>query len=222
MGIYAQRVSLEGETVGNNVLLSPEGVSAESASFAVADERIGFAFLTEVAGDEFQFRIQLMSVPFDLTSPPNSFEVVSGYVSPPGIRYLGDRFLVFWYEKYPDGVGNVIWGRLFDEQGNPLSAATPIVEGMYVRSANVRPLGDRFLIFWADKQEGNYELYVKMLDNDMVEMSPPERLTFAEGDSTSPLVEFGPSGEMGVVFQDDRDGTRSLYFLRLACNAGVL
>lgn len=223
IGVYGQRVSLEGETVGGNVLLSPQGVSAESASFAVSDQRIGVAFLTEVAGDEFQFGMQLMSIPFDLTSPSSSFEVVSGYVSHPILRYLGDRFLVVWYESYENGVGGVIWGRLFDELGNPLSVATRLTDGAtYARSANALPLGDRFLLFWADKQEGNYELYVKMLDNDMVEMSPPERLTFADGDSVSPLVEFGPSGEIGVVFQDDRDGTRSLYFLRLACNAGIL
>jgi hypothetical protein len=82
-------------------------------------------------------------------------------------------------------------------------------------------LGDRFLLFWADKLDGDYELYVKMLSNDLVEMSPRERLTFAAGDSLSPLVEFGPSGELGVVFSDDRDGTDGVYFLRMACSAGA-
>jgi hypothetical protein len=220
VGVYAQRVNLDGEAVGGNQLLTPRGLYAEGVSVAVGDERIGIAYLNPVS--DVEVSMQLMSVPFDFSGPSSIIEVAAGFVSRPSVRYLGDRFLVVWYEDYPEGVGDVIWGRLFDEAGNPLSPATPLVEGGgYARSANARPLGDRFLLFWADKLDGDYELYVKMLSNDLVEMSPRERLTFAAGDSLSPLVEFGPSGELGVVFSDDRDGTDGVYFLRMACSAGA-
>jgi hypothetical protein len=195
-------------------------VHAEAVSVAVGDERIGAAFLTPLG--DVEFGMQLMSVPFGFTGPSSTIEVTSGFVSPPSVRYLGGRFLVVWHERFPDRIGDAIWGRLFDEMGNPLSAATRIADGaQHARSPNALPLGDRFLLFWADDLDANYELYVKMLDNELVEMSPRERLTFAEGDSLSPIAEFGPSGELGVVFLDDRDGTDALYFLRLACAPGL-
>jgi hypothetical protein len=74
------------------------------------------------------------------------------------------------------------------------------------------------LVFADDKDQNvGYELYAKQLSRDLVPLEAELRLTFAKGDSVGPLAAFGPSGDIGVLFDDYRDGYAHVYFARLGC-----
>jgi hypothetical protein len=49
-------------------------------------------------------------------------------------------------------------------------------------------------------------------------IGPEQRLTFAPEDSVSPVAAFGPGGDVGVLFRDDRqNGEHHIFFTRLGC-----
>ena len=52
-------------------------------------------------------------------------------------------------------------------------------------------------------------------------VSAERRLTTAAFDSIYPIPAFGPKGDVGVLFRDDRlNGTQHVFFTRLGCVAG--
>jgi hypothetical protein len=75
------------------------------------------------------------------------------------------------------------------------------------------------LLVWADDRDGNagYELYAKVLDLRLDPLSPEQRITRAEGESLDPFLAFGPGGDVGVLFSDNRAGPPHTFFTRLRC-----
>jgi hypothetical protein len=72
---------------------------------------------------------------------------------------------------------------------------------------------------YADDRDGNggYELYARMLGLDAAPLGLARRVTNAPGDSISPVVAFGHSGTVGVLFRDDRGTAPAAYFTSLMC-----
>lgn len=220
--LWVQRISLEGELIGEVTRISPEGVWAEAYSLDFSDTRLGASFESiDVYGNgtlnfltkdrEFAGETSL----FQVDASPESHQT----------RFVGDRFISVWAQIFGDAggglvLGEYVYGASFDEFGNPLATRTALTPGgANVRSVALLSLGDRALLFWSDDREGNFELYVKTIDRDLNELTPPERLTFAEGHSWGPSAEFGPDSQVGVVFDDHRDGgAAQAYMLRLACD----
>ena len=64
-------------------------------------------------------------------------------------------------------------------------------------------------------------LYGKTLDNKLNSLTKETRLTSAVGHSIDPTLSFGPKGEAGVLFGDERTGSRQVYFTHLECVAGT-
>ncbi|HKQ70662.1 MAG TPA: hypothetical protein VJT73_15055, partial [Polyangiaceae bacterium] len=91
----------------------------------------------------------------------------------------------------------------------------------HARYPTLVPYGDRALLVWSDDRDNNlgYELYAKTIDQKLQQLSPDSRLTRAVGDSIDPIASLGPSGSVGIMFGDDRDGTGQVYFTRLECVA---
>jgi len=85
------------------------------------------------------------------------------------------------------------------------------------------PYGDRLLLVWADDRDANggYELYAKMLDRKLGTLTKEQRLTNAIGDSLDPITTFGPTGQVGVLFGDNRTGSPQAYFTHLNCVCSV-
>jgi hypothetical protein len=98
--------------------------------------------------------------------------------------------------------------------------AKAITQGTrHARSPALLPYGDRLLLVWADDRDANggYELYAKMLDRRLEALGAEQRLTTARGDSLDPFLSFGPGGDVGVLFNDNRPGAPQAFFTRLRC-----
>jgi hypothetical protein len=59
-----------------------------------------------------------------------------------------------------------------------------------------------------------------MILPDLSPATPEQRLTNAPGDSFEPIGAFGPNGDVGVLFRDDRLGAPNVWFTRMLCQAG--
>ena len=131
-----------------------------------------------------------------------------------------DRFIVAWSTR--DVVpGDSIWGATISESGDVIQSARSLTFGAsFARTQSLLALGDRLLLTWADDRDGNYEIYSKMLDLNLTDLSPRQRITFDASDTLSPRTAFGPDGDVGVLFEDRRSGSWHVYFARLVCEAG--
>ncbi len=216
--LWVQRIALDGEPVGPLTRVSPEGVWAELYSLDFSSARLGASIAsTDFAGDT---SLHVLSRRRDFADDPTFIQIDTNPESHQ-TRFLGDRFVTVWTQVF-DGptFGQYVYGISFDEFGNPLTAKTALTPGGgNVRSVALLSLGDRALLFWSDDSAGNYEIYVKTIDRELNELSPPERLTIADGYSVDAQPAFGPDSQVGVVFNDTRDGgAAQAYMLHLACD----
>jgi hypothetical protein len=217
--IYGQRLDREGALVAGNVKLVTEGPQVQTAPAIAAGQRsLG---VTWVRGDVVEGSHRVIFTPFDFQLRPlASTTVLSGTMTDavyPTIVYSASQYIVAWYQ-YPYGPN--ILGAVRDELGQEVVRPKILTQGnRHARSPALLPFGDRVLLVWADDRDGNqgYELYIKTLDRRLEPLGPEQRLTSARGDSIDPVVAFGPGGDVGILFSDNRAGLPQTFFTRLAC-----
>ncbi|MBI2393352.1 MAG: putative metal-binding motif-containing protein [Deltaproteobacteria bacterium] len=216
-GIWGARVDVDGKPVGGNVKLADgQGGSPE---LAVGLGTIALAWTVTVGK---QHRVWAAVFDRDFNRVVEPFEITGKSVSGvfPVITWNKDRYVVAFYD--PDSTKKAVWGFAFDEKGNTLVALTQLTESpRFSRYPSLLPLGDRALLVWSDTKDGGggYELYTKMLDPNLKPMGTEQRITRAVGDSIFPVSTFGPTGDIGVLFRDDRLGSLQTFFTRLVCKA---
>ncbi len=216
-GIWGQRVTVDGKPIGANVkLVDGQGGSPE---LAVGTGTIALAWTTTVGRRHevwtaiFDRNYKQLVAPFQLTND----RVFGAF---PQITWNNDRYVVAFYD--PDMPLHAIWGATFDEAGKLLTPLTKLTESpRFSRYPSLLPLGDRVLLVFSDTKDGagGYELYSKMLDKNLGSPTAERRITNATGDSIFPIASFGPTGDVGVLFRDDRTGSLHAYFTRLVCQA---
>jgi Putative metal-binding motif/Dictyostelium (slime mold) repeat len=216
--LYGQRIDVDGKPIGHNMALTGPTLNAESPVLAKGTTTLGMAFNNGDATDE---RIELMLLKPDLTPLPNPPVVLAGDGgTPPVIVFNKDRYVVAWATRNTVP-GDAIWAASVDETGKIVTPATRVTSGAnFARTPSLLALGDRLLMVWADDHDGNYELYTKMLAPDLSELWPRQRITNDPHDTFNPIPAFGPQGDVGILFDDDRSGNWQSYFTHLVCQAG--
>jgi hypothetical protein len=213
--VFAQRLDPDGKPLGGNVQLVTE--ESESPSLAVGRSGLGLTW-THVHGTSKEIWFQTFDRAFAPTSQPTRVTApgASGVYST--IVWSQDRYVIAWDDR--DGARKAIYAATYDEAAQPLIAAKIVTDSpRFSRTPTILPLGDRVQLVFADDKDQNvgYELYAKQLSRDLVPLEAELRLTFAKGDSVDPLAAFGPNGDIGVLFDDYRDGYSHVYFARLGC-----
>jgi hypothetical protein len=215
--IHGQRLDRDGALVGGSVKLVSEGPATQTAPAVAAGRRsLG---VTWARRDATLHRA--VFAPFDFQLRPLGSTMVLSDTSMsavyPTLVYSAPEFIVVWYEDPP---GKSIFGTVRGELGQELVRAKVLTSGnRHARTPAVLPFGDRVLLVWADDRDGNlgYELYAKMLDKRLEPLGPEQRLTSAPGDSMDPVLAFGPGGDVGILFSDNRAAVPQTFFTRLGC-----
>lgn len=213
--LFGQRVGFDGNLVGANVPLTPAGTLAEYPAIALGQTNIGVVFASQVGQN---VHAKFFTTAADLTNPSAFVDVGTTEVQNPGIAYVKGNYVVAW-ERYGDnGPEPSIFGAVVDEHGKQLLPEQPITQGAnFARSFSLLSLGDRALMVWADDHDGNYELYWQMLDQNLKVLVPRTRLTNTPSDTLDPAITFGPSGDIGIIYDDWVTGVRETYFLSMGC-----
>jgi hypothetical protein len=218
--LYARRMNLDGELIGNPVKLS-SGTTAgdESPAIAWSGRTLGVAWTQGDASTHrimfrtFDQRLSPMSDPVELTSAS-----ISGVY--PTIIWNQSAYVIAFYDS--DSPLRAVYGGVRGESAEQIVSTRPITSSpRHSRYPTMLPYGDRFLLVWSDDKDNNYgyELYSKMLDNGLRSLTGEGRLTYARGESITPMASFNPDGKVGILFRDDRDGSPQVYFTGMACTA---
>jgi len=219
--LFAQRVSVDGAPIGDNVALTTDmgGLGNEAPAVAAGVKGIGVAW---TLGDAFTHIIQFQT--FDPSLSPISAVVTltdgSTEAVYPSVVWNKDRYIVAWFDK--SASPKAIYAAAIGDDGTMLAGPTAISSPGPFRSRYpyLRALGDRVLAVYSDDRDQNngYELYSRMVASDLTPIGPEQRLTNAQRDSIYPIASFGPDGNVGILFRDDREnGEHHVYFTRLGC-----
>ncbi len=216
--LYARRVDAKGKPVAAAVALDDD--QGENVALAVGLGSIGATWVhTEGKSHSIWFRsfdrnLKPLGPKLELTKLPNGGQN-------PTIVWNRDSYAIAWDDR--DGALHAVYGALVGEKGELVVPTHALTESpKFSRYPSLRPLGDRFLLVWSDTKDGNlgYELYSKMLDQKLGPLDVERRITHAQGDSIGPATAFGPKGDVGIIFRDDRTKASHIYFTRLVCAAG--
>lgn len=219
--LFAQRIDVDGNLIGDNVQLTnaSSGFENEAPVVAAGTGSVGVAWSS---GDASTRRIHFQTFTTELEPLSTPVTLVGGGSGAvyPTVVWNGDRYVVAWYDKLASP--KAIYAATVSEDGVVLTPPRPISNPGPFRSRYpfLLPLGDRLLAIYSDDRDQNdgYELYAVMVSSALDPLSAEQRLTFAARDSISPIAAFGPNGDVGIIFRDDREGgEHHVFFTRLAC-----
>ncbi|MFT3772798.1 MAG: putative metal-binding motif-containing protein [Minicystis sp.] len=223
--IYGQRVSVDSVPIGGNVQFTNNIANDgnESPSIATGLKTVAIA---SNFGDSMGERIQLQTFSLDLTqpaSPPVDLTDGSTDAINPRVVWNKDRYVVVWFDK--KAFPQAIYAATVSEDGTILTPAKAVTSPgpFHSRFPSVRALGDRLLLVYSDDRDQNagYEIYSRMLSPTLDPLTPEFRVTHAPNDSVDPIAAFGPNGNVGILFRDDRENwDQNIYFTRLGCVSG--
>jgi hypothetical protein len=225
--IYAQRISIDGELIGDNMQLTNTGLDNESPTIAAGLGSTGIAW----SGGDFNAQyIEFQAFDHELAPLAEPVAVTDGQTEAvfPTIAWNKGHdgkpgtYVIAWFDRTASPAA--VYGTVVKETGETVVAPRALTNPGVFRSRypTLRPLGDRVLLIYSDDRDQNdgYELYARMVSDTLEPMGVEQRLTDAPKDSIYPVTSFGPPGELGVLFRDDRlNGNHHVYFMRLGCVA---
>ncbi len=221
--VYGQRVNVDGTTDGPNIALTTATSSLDNESPRIAPG-LGGVGVTWSFGDSLQHFVDFQIFSTDLTTPVTPFiNVTDGTTEAvyPVVVWNHDWYVVAWYDESASPKG--IWAAAYGPDGTQIVAPRPVSHpgAFHSRYPFLRALGDWILMVYSDDRDQNdgYELYTVTVRPDLTPLGPETRITNAPRDSIFPLAAFGPSGEFGILFRDDRqNGVQNVWFTSLACS----
>jgi hypothetical protein len=210
--IFARTISPDGSP-GPTAIEVTEGLSGshDSPYVAAAGDQIAVAWIASDYGEVefalFDRRLERVAGPLSLGSHGDFVRVV----------HVGTGWAAFWH-GIDDGA-TTIWGVFLDETAG-VGQAKPIIEARKrARYPFPVSLGDRVLLVYSDDGDDmqGYELYITTLSERLEPMGAAQRVTQSVADSIFPTAAFGPAGDVGILFRDDRLGWGQVFFTRLEC-----
>jgi hypothetical protein len=216
--VLGQRIDAEGHLVGPNVRLTEKGDDADGPRLARGQTELGLVFnRTGPFGRQIAFRT--LSPDLTKLGPVVTVSSQSSAASS-AVAWSGDRYVVVW-DTLKSSPGPTIRGAAVSASGSGLVSERDVTSGAgFSRSEAILPLGDRLLLVWAEQSGGPYSLHSKMIASDLTSLTPSRLVTSSPSDSMNPELSFGPTGVVGVAFEDRRTGAFQVYSTRLECVAG--
>jgi hypothetical protein len=217
--LFGQLVAFDGSLVGGNIPLTGASENDEGPDVALGQKRVGIAF-TSAQHPNGTVHTKFFSTAPDLSDVGPSTDLGGTDVQGTRLVPVAGRFLVAWEQSGGPMVphGPSILAAVVDESGNVIQPARPVTTGATIaRSFSLLTLGDRALLFWADNQRGNFEIYWQILGPNLEVLTPRTRLTSTSSDSFFPAPSFGPDGDIGVLYVNLQTNFQQVYFVSMGC-----
>lgn len=213
--LFGQRISADGQLLGANVRISPDGLRGENASTALSDTGVGIAFM---ALDPFQRpRLKFMTTSRSLQQPSAVLEIDFDDPDDPRVTTLGDQYVVTFHQRSAAFYGAAIYGVVVGPGGVVRGPVSMTSGATHARTNTTISYGDRFVMVWADDSEGSYQLFAQTFDAKLSPISPRLRLTSTMSDTLAPIVAASSDGGLGVLYTNAGLGVPQAFFTRLDC-----
>jgi hypothetical protein len=227
-GIYVQLVDAQGNMIGGNQLISSIDEDAEAPDLAATPARYGVVYTDSPPRlDDDEGDMRLVFASFDKNfGNRRAVRLADDYAVDPRIAAAGNRFIVTWATMNVgpySSAGPSIMGAVVSESGEvlvPPQAITSAAE--YAREPALLSFGDRFMLFWTDYQDGNFELYAQVMDLEFNVLEERTRLTDHPSDTRSPIAARGASGAISFLIDDWRGGSQQAYYSSIECKRPIL
>lgn len=214
--VEAQRLGVDGRLLGDIVRIASDTLSEQAPSLAAGPRGLGLAY---VRGDAGSQAVWFSAYDFALkrAGGPTRISADTRGRSPQAIAFR-ERFVVSYWDPTPGARAAklALLGSDAALVAGPVDAAPP---GGQSREPAVLSLGDRLLAVYAEDRGDSqgFELWSRVFGADLAPLEAPARVTDAPGDSTGPILAFGHTGKVGVLFRDDRLGKPAAFYTSLAC-----
>ncbi len=221
--VFVQRVGADGTPDGDNLQLTQSDMTFDNESPIIAPGVKGVG-ITWSFGDSLHNIVDFQIWSPDLSEPLTPVIMVTDGSTQavfPVVVWNKDRYMVAWYDKTASP--QAIYATTYLDDGTQLNAPQPITTpgSCQSRYPFLRALGDRVLVVYSDDRDQNdgYEIYTRTVHSDLTPLGSELRVTNAPRDSVFPLAAFGPKGDFGVFFRDDRlGGVQNVWFTPLTCS----
>ncbi len=225
--IYGQIIDVDGNLIGADVKMTQAGnLGNESPVIAASSQGIGVVW-NRIAASGPSF-IQFRTFDFELQPVSDVVELTDGSTEAvyPVVAWNDGEYVIAWYDKTASPKG--IYGAVVSPDGTVVVPPRALTNpgSANSRYVTLKALGDRVLLVYADDRDLNvgYEVYARMVTSSLDPLGEELRVTNSPGDSVYPRPAFGPDGDVGILFRDDRPTSRGVeqrvWFTRLGCNAG--
>ncbi|MBL9021231.1 MAG: putative metal-binding motif-containing protein [Myxococcales bacterium] len=225
--IYGQILDIDGNLVGSDVKMTEAGnLANESPIVAASSEGIGVVWNRSIPnGPSF---IQFQTFDFELQPVSDVTEFTDGTTGAayPVVVWNDGEYVVAWANW--KGPSKAIYAAVVSQDGTLVVPPKPITDpgANNSRYVQLKALGDRILAVYSDDRDQSvgYEVYARMVSRTLDPIGAELRVTSSPGDSVYPRPAFGPEGDVGILFRDDRPTAsgveQRVWFTRLGCNAG--
>jgi len=116
---------------------------------------------------------------------------------------------------------NALYYTKLDNTGNTLIEDTlltyNLTNGYWMAMDDV----DNVQITWVDDRDGNDEIYYAKLDNNGSKLVNDTRLTNDNANSWWPRIEVDGNESIHIIWDDNRDGNREIYYKKGAITTGI-
>ena len=216
--IYAIRVDSFGAVKGSPQLLSGEYSGATAPSLAVGNGGIALLFTAEVN----QTREPIFRL-FDAELKlKKSFQLAtSNGATGTLVSANGPDFIVSYEELSASKFSNSIQAAVISESGDLKIAPTQIIaRGDAIRSHDVVPLGNRFLIAWSELGVGQptYDLQYAVFSSSLDVLETPQVLLAGATDEIIPRLALGGGYGVGVAYTSTSGLYPEIWFTSLSCS----
>lgn len=137
------------------------------------------------------------------------------------LAWLRDRWLVLYtLLASPDIADGRVWAQMLTADGEALTAPLALTPAEHhVRVWAWQPLGDRFVLAWTARPEGQtrYTIYAQTFDAGLTPRGSVLTVTSSPGDTEVSDLEATPDGSLGALYRDHRTGDWLLHYTRLRC-----
>ncbi len=204
--IYFARLDSEGERIGGEIRITSSNGSSSRPEIAWTGDRYGVTWFDDRDGGEEIYFALLDSLGGRLSA---DIRITSsaGESSQPSLVWDGSAFGIAWQDDrdyvQPSNYYEIYFARL-DSSGTKIVQDSRITSIESIKGdPSIGYDGTDYGIVWEDNRDGNFEIYYARVDVDGIKQGSDTRITFADGDSVNPDIEW--NGERyGLIWQDDR------------------
>ncbi len=212
--VDASRIDSAGRLVGSPKLVSPVGEEGDGPALALGASGLGLVYNGVRNGSRQSF---FRILDFELLPTTDAVAVGEENSTGQSVVYNAGQYIVNWHiqDVFP---GNTAWAAAFSDSGETVIDARSVVSSdSFVRGSSLLPLGDRYLLVWAEESSGSYALFSSLLSTELTPLGDVQPITQADGDSTAPVLSLGPGGDVAVAYRDNRSGVFQARLLWLRC-----